>query len=299
MANPNLSFPFVQKHLKTPPDWSQKPLLAWSDAYPADCRSFLTEHYEAFDASVNVFNVVGTLCKLFQNKTWLDLLQDGSKIATNLDELQRNPDYYLNLVSRVPAMQFYTTDGLSFYVGHDGNHRTCLAKFFLFDQSKSHLHSVAVEHFLVNWPFYAIYKQLKELIAVEQLPYELTAASQRIGYNDGVGWRVVLFQPSLTLLYLNSSKTITLNYDQAQAKLAEFQALTNASTTPKPSLWKRLFRRCQTIRIKASAIYFALAVFSALPLLTGALTKEVFFLGSIVYITLLAKAIWTWIKEAD
>lgn len=70
-------------------------------------------------------------------------------------------------------------------------------------------------------------------------------------------------------------------------------------TIPKLSLWKRLPHRCQTIRIKASAIYFALAVLSALPLLTGALTKEVFFLGYIVCVTLLAKAIWTWIKEAD
>ncbi len=37
-----------------------------------------------------------------------------------------------------------------FYVGSDGNHRTCIARFFLAEQQKSQLHDVTLNHYQVN-----------------------------------------------------------------------------------------------------------------------------------------------------
>ena len=65
-----------------------------------------------------------------------------------------NPSYYLQPTERRPAIHYNTLDGLSFYVGSDGNHRTCIARFFLAKQQKSQLHDVTLNHYQVNDSFY-------------------------------------------------------------------------------------------------------------------------------------------------
>lgn len=50
--SPNLSFEFVQRQLKNPPHWSEDVLLAWHDAYPRDCQTFVTKHYWSDEASI-------------------------------------------------------------------------------------------------------------------------------------------------------------------------------------------------------------------------------------------------------
>ncbi|MCG0237687.1 hypothetical protein L4535_32945, partial [Pseudomonas aeruginosa] len=68
----------------------------------------------------------------------------------NLQALLDNPSYYLQPTERRPAIHYNTLDGLSFYVGSDGNHRTCIARFFLAEQQKSQLHDVTLNHYQVN-----------------------------------------------------------------------------------------------------------------------------------------------------
>lgn len=243
MTNPNLSFKFVQKQLQNPPYWSQEKLLAWDKAYPRDSHNFLKRHYWTAEASVNVFNVVGTDHWDYQGKTWLDFLQGGKRMPLNLQSLESNPDYYLSLINRNPHIHYYTTDGLEFYVGSDGNHRTCLARFFLFEQAKAYLHCVTIDHFQVDWVFYEIYQQLKQVITEKQLPYEITSNNQSIGREDTAGWKTDLFEPSITLKDRETFKEYTLNYEQSQGKLAEFhKRIATSQSKITPSLWKRLFK---------------------------------------------------------
>lgn len=241
MENPNLSFAFVQKQLKNPPHWSEDVLLAWHDAYPRDCHAFVTKHYWSDEASVNVFNVVGTDHWDYQDKTWLSFLQGGKRMVHNLQKLEDNPDYYLNLSSRHPRIHYYTTDGLQYYVGSDGNHRTCLARFFLFEQAQAYLHRVTVDHFQVDWLFYDLYKRFRQLIIAQQLPYELTATTKTIGREDTAGWKTDLFEPRVILYNRKLVTEDILDYKQLLEKMLAIQTTQVKQGGIKVTFWRRFF----------------------------------------------------------
>lgn len=53
----------------------------------------------------------------------------------NLPLLDKNPGYYLEDRRKAPTMSFIKLDG-KLYVDGDGNHRTCIAKFFFYYQGE-------------------------------------------------------------------------------------------------------------------------------------------------------------------
>lgn len=204
-------FPFVQKQMETPPPWSDQVIQTWRDAMPADKEGFITHHYWTETGSINVFQVVGTDHWDYQGKTWLELLKTGKRMPHNLQKLSDNPDYYLMPVERRPRIHYYTTDGMHFYVGADGNHRTCIAKFFLYEQAKSQLHDVSLDHFRVNESFYQAYLQLNTLIETLVLPVKLRVERKQVGRKDTHGWKVDEFAPYLIWLNYQTGEENTLD----------------------------------------------------------------------------------------
>ncbi|HHW2833754.1 TPA: hypothetical protein ACUT80_002736 [Pseudomonas aeruginosa] len=136
----NLNFDFVRRQVEQPPAWASEVLLSWEEAYPQEKHAFLQSHYWTETGSINVFRVVGTDRKDYRGRSWLDFLTGGKRMQRNLQALLDNPSYYLQPTERRPAIHYNTLDGLNFYVGSDGNHRTCIARFFLAEQQKSQLH---------------------------------------------------------------------------------------------------------------------------------------------------------------
>nr|EKW8676906.1 hypothetical protein [Pseudomonas aeruginosa] len=153
----NLNFDFVRRQVEQPPAWASEVLLSWEEAYPQEKHAFLQSHYWTETGSINVFRVVGTDHWDYQGRSWLDFLTGGKRMQRNLQALLDNPSYYLQPMERRPAIHYNTLDGLSFYVGSDGNHRTCIARFFLAEQQKSQLHDVTLNHYQVNDSFYRLY----------------------------------------------------------------------------------------------------------------------------------------------
>lgn len=211
------AFPFVQKQLSMPPHWSDQVIQTWRDVMPADKEGFITHHYWTETGSVNVFQVVGTDHWDYQGKTWLELLKAGKRMPHNLQKLSDNPDYYLKPVERRPRIHYYTTDGMHFYVGADGNHRTCIAKFFLYEQAKSQLHDVSLDHYRVDESFYQTYLQLSALIEKLVLPVKLRVERKQVGRKDTHGWKVDEFTPSL----------IWLNYQTGEEKVLDIALALN------------------------------------------------------------------------
>ncbi len=166
----NLNFDFVRRQVEQPPAWASEVLLSWEEAYPQEKHAFLQSHYWTETGSINVFRVVGTDRKDYRGRSWLDFLTGGKRMQRNLQALLDNPSYYLQPTERRPAIHYNTLDGLSFYVGSDGNHRTCIARFFLAEQQKSQLHDVTLNHYQVNDAFYRLYGQLRQQVLLQGLP---------------------------------------------------------------------------------------------------------------------------------
>lgn len=243
MKNPNLLFPFVQKQINNPPHWGDERLLSWDDAFPQECQQFVTQHYWTAEASVNVFNVVGTEHWDYQGKTWLEFLQGGRCMPLNLQCLETNPNYYLSLTQRNPQIYYKTVDGVRFYVGSDGNHRTCLARFLLAEQAKAHIHCVTVDHYKVDWAFYNVYQQLKAIIVENRLPYTLDVRNTPNGREDTAGWKIDNFHVVIILTNLETYESCSLDLFQALEKKDTLLRTSTAQQLKRQQASKTLWRR--------------------------------------------------------
>ena len=92
-------------------------------------------------ASVNIGLVYGTSHPAYQGIPWREFLGRGEKMKKNLDRFTVNPEYYLSHERSGTPPFFCFQDGKG-YVAEDGNHRACIAKFFLYAQPSPLLHGV-------------------------------------------------------------------------------------------------------------------------------------------------------------
>lgn len=225
----NLNFEFVRKQVDQAPAWAQDTLLKWEDAYPREQESFLSAHYWTESGSVNVHRVVGTDHWDYQGKTWLGFLMSGKRMQRNLQALADNPVYYLQPVIRQPSIYYNTVDGLNFYVGADGNHRTCLAKFFLAEQERSQLHNVTLNHYQVDEPFFRSYQQLKLVVQAMGLRVDLYPEIKSVGREDTAGWKMDRYRTHLIWKDLESGNVLKLSHAHAEKELIKLHLEMNAA----------------------------------------------------------------------
>lgn len=93
---------------------------------------FVISRAISYDASVDVSRVVETDHASYMENDWLNLLNHGRRMEARQKDLANNPCYYLLAeVIRNPTWYLTTFDtGNTWYVDDDGNHRTCIAKFY-------------------------------------------------------------------------------------------------------------------------------------------------------------------------
>ena len=112
----------------------------------------------------------------------MDLLEKGKRMAGNLAELFANPGYYFLSEKKLPSMSYIRVDQ-SLYVDNDGNHRTCIARFFTGLLEKPQiLKGVEVTDLVIDKEAYELWRQLgglRGLVAVH---------SKKISRDDGPGW---------------------------------------------------------------------------------------------------------------
>lgn len=88
---------------------------------------------------------------------------------------KKNPQYYFlkERQRRVSENLHYSTvNGKDFYISDDGNHRTAIAKFVLWQAKEKYLYDVDVKYHDINYDFYDAYQELKtgkETFKIEEI----------------------------------------------------------------------------------------------------------------------------------
>lgn len=136
------------------------------------------------EGAVNIQRVVGTMHPDYAGMTWRELLRKGRRMDANLKHFHDNPGYYTNVVHRRPSMHIVFIDGKG-YVGEDGNHRTCIGRFYLYPQQTPFMYGIRMSEQFTDMRLLALYERLSRL-----LPPQCTVApcSQEIRREDGDGW---------------------------------------------------------------------------------------------------------------
>ncbi|HRJ52263.1 MAG TPA: hypothetical protein PLE99_05825 [Candidatus Thiothrix moscowensis] len=190
-----------QKVMAQPPHWGHEKILAWDDKLFKQLDAFITHHYWIDSGSLNVFKVVGTKHVDYQGLSWIEFLQRGKRMANNLPKYDENPSYYDAIVKKVPEMSLTSVDGLNWYVDGDGNHRTAIAKFSFHYQDRTELYGLEMSDYRFDREMHSIYLNLLETMRERRLLGNIcvTAQSVRTGRRDTGGWRLDLYQPTVTV----------------------------------------------------------------------------------------------------
>lgn len=91
---------------------------------------FIVERRWKGSADVDLERVKGTVHPDYVGMTWGEFLQKGKRMKHNLSMLEANPGYYLDEGHKGPTMSYLVYDG-DYWVYADGNHRTCIGRFYL------------------------------------------------------------------------------------------------------------------------------------------------------------------------
>ena len=147
-------------------------------------------------ASVNTGLIYGTANPVYQGMTWREFLSHGKKMKKNIDRFTVNPEYYLSHERSGTPPFFCFQDGKG-YVAEDGNHRACIAKFFLYAQPSPLLHGVHLVEVQTDARMENLFSRLKRLLP----PYcaVLPVHSRETAREDGPGWSIAFFDNSLRI----------------------------------------------------------------------------------------------------
>jgi len=182
-----------------PPAWSRERLLEFDEERHAETIPFTFSETWCAQASINVFEVVGTRNSSYFGWSWLRLLEEGKRMKRNLTLYRQNPAYYLQTAERQPSMGFLTYDGRRLFVGGDGNHRTCIARFAFDLDGRTHLHAVTLQHCEVDWQLMKAFQGMKHTIVRLRLPVSVAASRSACGREDAAGWKRDRFDPFILL----------------------------------------------------------------------------------------------------
>lgn len=166
----------------------------WTDykiqALPDDIliSTFTVSHYWADSTSINVCDVIGTAHKEYAGKSWQWLLENGRRMPHNLGLLDTNPVYYEEQCKKEPSMYFIKLND-KLYIGADGNHRTCIAKYLFDIEGKSVLHGVTLDEYTIDYSMFNLYSLLKEFAVSNNLRWIIEPQRELVERIDGAGWK--------------------------------------------------------------------------------------------------------------
>lgn len=182
-------FPLVKRVLKEKPEFANHIIEEFDENMFAEMRNFATLEYWCDNDSINVFDVVGTRHPDYQGMSWLDFLQYGKRMVHNLSYFEANPGYYLKDERKFPQMSFIRVNGRT-YVDDDGNHRTCIARFFFyFRGDRTNLHGIKLKEYVIDQSVWSIYLHLKNLLNSKKLYHiEVKPRRKKTTRRDVAGW---------------------------------------------------------------------------------------------------------------
>lgn len=202
------------------PRWEHEPIRAWDlDAYRA-AEPFVVEKSWSARHSIDVFEVVGTAHPDYQGLTWRQFLEAGKRMPLNLALHRDNPGYYLDGSVKLPPMYYIALDDSGWFVNGDGNHRTCIARFFFHGLGRTMLHGVHAESYRTDPYAREVFEALSEFIAAHGLRLRAEPHRKTLSRTDGAGWMRERYLVSIRLRDLRRGVQEILSPDQAEQRLA-------------------------------------------------------------------------------
>ena len=191
---------FLARTDANPPHWAGKVIGKWDDHKLRLYGGFLRRHYWTDQGSINVFCIKGTDHPDYQGLTWHEFLHRGKRMDRNIPMLERNPGYYLETDRKKPSMYYNSYDGIDWYIGADGNHRSGLARFLFHEREMAYLHGVHLNHYEFDEPLLAVYLALREELsqhAAQGFHMDLNVNRVHRAREDTAGWKTDIYSTSL------------------------------------------------------------------------------------------------------
>ncbi|WP_205959019.1 MULTISPECIES: hypothetical protein [Pantoea] len=191
---------FLARFDANPPHWAGETIGTWDDSRLRLHGGFLKRHYWAEAGSINVFCIKGTAHPDYQGLTWHEFLHRGKRMDRNIPMLERNPDYYFETSAKKPSMYYNSYDGIDWYIGADGNHRSGLARLLFHEREATWLHGVHLNHYEFNESMLAVYLALREELSLHRpqgLYAETGVSHVHLSRADNPGWKTDTFSSSL------------------------------------------------------------------------------------------------------
>ncbi|MCK7066539.1 hypothetical protein L8P91_10055 [Enterobacter bugandensis] len=239
------------------PAWAEHQIKAWDLIAFRQAEDFITHHYWTDKGSINVFRVVGTDHPQYAGMTWSELLLRGKRMDINIPLIEKNPGYYTDVSVQHTSMSYVSLDGIHWYISADGNHRSCLARFYfhLLGHSVTQLHNVSLSQYRTDTAFMSVCQAVSQLApALRQKGVYLTLTARRlpVSREDTPGWKLDTFRTEVSVTLDNVAsgddiRTFELHSaTEAQQLLRQMESeLIQPSVGSVAPWWKRLlpFRR--------------------------------------------------------
>ncbi len=182
---------------ENPPHWAGETIRPWDEALFSSLEPFKTRAYWTDQGSINVYRVVGTQHPDYAGRSWSWFLEGGKRMEHNLALLERNPGYYANTEPKRPSMYYVSMDGTDWYVGADGNHRTCIARFLFAETGRTMLHGVHLTDYRFDHELHRLYHRLRELAFMADPGIRVSSVNHAVGRDDTPGWKLDHFEPRI------------------------------------------------------------------------------------------------------
>lgn len=186
----------MNRHLAIPADfnldseWARVPLRYWGDALDYERRDLVACEAWRDDAAIDITAVVGAMHPDHAGRSWAELLEHGPRMADNLALFRANPGYYTAGARKEPGMDYVSVDGERWFIGGDGHHRTCIARFGFADDGASFmLGGVSTMIFTVDAELQEALEAVRRAMSDRRIAADIRPSRTHVGREDGPGRR--------------------------------------------------------------------------------------------------------------
>ncbi len=196
----------LAQHLN--PSFAQAKILDLAETGIREQQDFIIEEEWQGQTSIDVEQIVGTRHLDYIGMTWLEFLHKGKRMALNHALFEQTPEYYLSGDKKLPTMSYLEVDG-KLYIDDDGNHRSCIAKFYFSELGRNSLEGVEVRKVRIGRDDARSYLFLQETL-LRHPHLVLTKERRHVSRDDGPGWKKDHYLTQVTIRNTKTGKQLTM-----------------------------------------------------------------------------------------
>ncbi len=198
------------------PPFASEKIKVWDEVlFRSRLAPFVKERRFSSNAPVNISRVVGMQNPDYAGLTWEKLLLNSGKMRRNMELYNETPGYYYNPAIKEPPMCYLSLDGGDLYVGDDGGHRTCIARFEFHRTGQQLLRGVTVSDYHIDWPLRQLHDEIVSVSEKRGLPYAIEVRSKPVSLDESREGYVERFALSIRVEDRRKSTVFLLGIPEA------------------------------------------------------------------------------------